>query len=443
MNRNFQIQVDWEQLDDGSPEERSCFAALGIRAHGTWMTEGRDDLANRLRQAPHLSAYHLAEWFAWNWWRLRWEPRASSADWDLAHRMVSVGQGYIWPDLTIFSDGERTALVAKAGRDQPQAPFRYISETAAVLPSLDFEAEIDQFCVQVIERLDAAGIRDSNFNTIWNELTLERADPQMARVRKLEALLGLQPDQLGVETLNAFLASEGEYGEGAVNELAADQGCASAGGGVLPGDLVAQTRRFGYEFAPRDMVDLPSAAGVMQALSHTPAWRAGSTLAKQLRSQQKLVDDAAVSDHLLAEMAAVEARALEGTPADDSRISCLLAEPGSPGRIMLRSKWKTGRRFELARLLGDHLMGHPGTLHPATRAFTYRQKMQRAFAAELLSPFVAVDALLQGDYSPEAQTEVANHFNVSELTVRTQLVNHHRLDRDQLDSEPDLSLVAA
>lgn len=45
------------------------------------------------------------------------------------------------------------------------------------------------------------------------------------------------------------------------------------------------------------------------------------------------------------------------------------------------------------------------------------------------------------DYSPEKQQIVAEHFEVSEMTIRTQLVNHHVLDRERLDTE-DFALAA-
>jgi Zn-dependent peptidase ImmA (M78 family) len=61
--------------------------------------------------------------------------------------------------------------------------------------------------------------------------------------------------------------------------------------------------------------------------------------------------------------------------------------------------------------------------------------MQRSFAAELLSPFDAVDDMLQGDYSAEAQQGAAEHFDVSERTILTLLVNHRRLEREELDEE--------
>ena len=79
---------------------------------------------------------------------------------------------------------------------------------------------------------------------------------------------------------------------------------------------------------------------------------------------------------------------------------------------------------------------------PATRAHTYRQKAQRAFAAELLAPFEAVDAMLAGDADDEERRQaVANHFAVSSMAVDTLLMNHGRLQRE--DPERDFDAAAA
>ena len=56
--------------------------------------------------------------------------------------------------------------------------------------------------------------------------------------------------------------------------------------------------------------------------------------------------------------------------------------------------------------------------------------MQRAFAAELLSPFAFAKEVMGGDYSEENQNEVADYFTVSPMTIQTQLVNHGLVDRD-------------
>ena len=68
--------------------------------------------------------------------------------------------------------------------------------------------------------------------------------------------------------------------------------------------------------------------------------------------------------------------------------------------------------------------------------------MQRSFAAELLSPFEAVEEFLGGDYSEENRQDAAEQFNVSEFTIRTLLVNHGRLEREEMDGDFDVSAAA-
>ncbi|MYA16932.1 MAG: hypothetical protein F4Z28_09290, partial [Gammaproteobacteria bacterium] len=68
----------------------------------------------------------------------------------------------------------------------------------------------------------------------------------------------------------------------------------------------------------------------------------------------------------------------------------------------------------MARLIADRLfennIGDP--LLPATQSYIYRQKAQRAFAAELLAPIDAEDDFLDGDRSEDRHNDAAEHFNV-------------------------------
>jgi len=433
MKRPWSITADWENLDEGSPEERACFAALGIQASDIWFTEGRDAIANRLRRAPLLSAYHLAEWFAWNWWRLRWEPRASSPDWDLAHKVANIGNGYIWPNVTIFSDGERTALISRATTERAETPFRYITDAATILQSNDFESEVDEFIEQVLERLDSADIEESNLSKLWIDISAERADPEVARVRKLEALMGKNPDELDEELTSVLTADSKKLGFAAVNEIAADFGQGRDAKVLTSVAIIDLARRAGFSAKPADMVRLASALALTPSRGQVPAWRLGAMAAKALRDQEGL-GDSPLSDAQLLTFLATDAKAISAPVAGGSGVSFLLKE-AQGASVVLRSRWKTGWRFEVARLLGVTLLDSEDHLFPATRAHTYRQKAQRSFAAELLSPFLAVSNMLQGDFSQEAQLDVAEYFGVSEITVRTQLVNHKVLDREELDPE--------
>jgi hypothetical protein len=436
MPASLTLTTGWEALDAGSPEERACFAALGIQARGSWLSEGRDAFANRLRQAPLLSAYHLAEWFAWNWWRLRWEPRSRARDCDFAHRVSSIGGGYVWPNITIFSDGERTALIAKPTAERPETQFRYISDCAAVIPAVEFESEIDRFIDEVLQRLETEGVEGTNLEAVWKDVCAERRTPEEARRRKLEALLGYDADEASAHIIDQMMKDAEQLSRPGIEEIAAEHG---QSGTVLTAADISEIARHGYEGSPRNVVSLEH---TLPSRASFPAWLVGRDAARALREQLGLESEP-ISDVRLADIGGVQTRAIQERAAYPG-ISFVLEESFDRSRVVFRSKWRTGRRFEFARLLGDRIViRDAGKFFPATRAYTYRQKMQRSFAAEFLSPFEAVDELLAGDYSMENQLDVAEHFEVSPVTVSTLLVNHERIKREALDDELETESTAA
>lgn len=362
--------------------------------------------------------------------------------WDFSHRMASIGGGYIWPDITIFSDGERTVLLSRATAERPQTPFRYINRVAPVISALDFERGVEVFVAQVLERLETMGVRESNLSCVWRDVQAERGDETLGRRRKLEALMGVDPGESDPELVERVLADAVRLGQGAVEELAADAGGAAERRRVLSADeLAGLAVRSGFAASFDDAVRLAAPVSVAPR-GQLAAWQLGADAAKALRAQEAL-GEGAIDDAALAALLGVTPAALKRPAGVETvGISFALRQAGEADRVLLRSRVPAGRRFELARLLGDRLLGDVAdSLLPATRSTTYRQKAQRAFAAELLSPFAQVLGMLDGDFSAESQQEVAEHFKVSELTIRTQLVNHRILDRDELESE-EFSIAA-
>src|SRR5208337_2777810 len=115
---------------------------------------------------PLVSGYHTAEWFAWNWWRLRFEPRSGAPEWWRAHKMTAIGEGYVWPNLTIFSDGVRTALLAEPSARPDAKPFRYLGALPCILPSIVFEEAVDTFIPRILGRLRDQGVDPTNLDRI-------------------------------------------------------------------------------------------------------------------------------------------------------------------------------------------------------------------------------------------------------------------------------------
>ena len=429
MPVGLEIALAPERLDDGTPEERACFGLFTIRAGEADLTSGIDYFVSAYRSGPLVSGYHAAEWFAWNWWRLRYEPRSMASEWWRAHKMNAIGEGYVWPNLTIFSDGVRTALLAEPSARPDAKPFRYLGAFPCVLPSGTFEAAVDAFIPRILGRLRDQGVGETNLDQIWRDVLAERANPEEARRRRLEALLGRDADAVEDNAIDQLVVDAASLGERAVEELAAEH---ARGGTLLTAQALEEiaSGSGGTDVSPRDAVRLAAGTGPRSG-ADVPAWQIGADAARALRAQEHLGGER-IPDNRLAELAGTSVQALR-RHAPHAPLSFQLDRDPTHARLVLRSRWQAGRRFELARLLAEQIVpSPPGRLHTATRAYTYRQKMQRAFAAEFLSPFAAVDAMLDGDYSAEAQADAAEHFQVSERTILTLLVNHRRLDREEL-----------
>jgi hypothetical protein len=285
MPDGLEISVAPERLDEGSPEERACFGLFSVRCGANELTAGVDHFASSLRTGPLVSGYHAGEWFAWNWWRLRYEPRSTTQEWWRAHTMSTIGEGYAWPNLTIFSDGVRTVLVAKPSARVDAKPFRYLGSVPVVVPSTRFEDAVDGFIRRLIARLREQGVPETNLDRIWREVLAERSDPDLARHRRLEALLGRGADEGDEKDVERLVADASLLGEGAVEELAAES---ARGGEMMTAEALERiAERSGSDASPRDAVRLLDTAD-LQFRADRPAWRIGSEAARRLRTQEPL-----------------------------------------------------------------------------------------------------------------------------------------------------------
>jgi hypothetical protein len=140
------------------------------------------------------------------------------------------------------------------------------------------------------------------------------------------------------------------------------------------------------------------------------------------------LDGQPVPNDRLAEVIGVDPRALSDQ-ADGADFTYWIDEGPAPERILLRPRRETGRRFDIARLIGDRAISAAlSPVRPVTKSYRARQKFQRAFAAEFLCPLDRVLEMTGGDYSEDMR------FNVSEMAVQTMLVNNGYLERETLAS---------
>ena len=422
-----------DSLDIGSPEERAGFGTIKIETDDALLTEGIDQHIGKHREGPLVSGYHLAEWLAWNWWRLRWEwwhPRNASEDviddWDFAHRLSTIGEGYEWPNMTVASDGFQSAIITEPSIDH--ASFRYSGAPMTLISANVMEAAVDRFVSDIVALMDKKELRETNLHRLWSELQIERQDPETASLRRLEARLGYDPDEadhLGEE----WRDDAARLGGDSLEELAADAAYLCKPNDMMSASCITEMAdSCGFEASGQDSI-VPWERS-QEEWGIWEAWRIGESYARRLRMEERIDVVDPVSNGRLAELAGVSKKAISRSDCIGDISFFLNRDLGTSARMVFRSKWENGRRFALARIIGDRLFAWTDKMFPATRSFTYRQKAQRAFAAEFLSPFEGVRDMLGTDDSEDRQNEIAEHYQVWSITIKTILMNKGIISRD-------------
>ena len=428
-------------LDVGSREERATFGALQMQVNGRCLTEGvASDCSNELLPGPYISGYHLAEWIMWNWWRLLWEPEQArpTREWMFSHCLSSIGEGYVWPNITILSDGCLARVVSAPTADAAPGLYRYLGAPVAEVVSAEhLQRGLRRLVRTVLERLEGAALANTNLHHLWRDVQLASEDTRAARLRRVEARLGLDPNDVAETAIQASCEAAESLGMDALEEIAADPGANKPETLPTMATVRQSARESGFDAQLRNAVELDRQDGI-PAWGTVAAWRVGGAAARSLRRQEGF-DGEIIDNNRLSELFGTTSTVLESGSNHTPQLSFMLRD-GDLGRVALRSKWETGRRFALARLLGDRLLlqlGEP--LRPATEAYTYRQKAQRAFAAELLCPYDALVDFLGTDCSEHRCKEAAEHFRVSSLVIDSLLASNEGR-RGSLPRSPRRSL---
>lgn len=437
MSSSFSIHYKWLRKGRTKEPERAAQADISILANETCLTHN----VELLHAVPHdyarLSAFHLSRWFAENWWRLFWEPGGSqpTPEWQMRHNIGAVGGGYVWPNLSFTSDWNTISIRSTPTAPRAAEPIYYTKDYRYFISASDFEQGIADFVNATIDRLSMATPSYKDLAILWNEVVEERHDPEAAQWRKLEACLGYDPDEAPEGLLESLQGEYSKYGAPTVHELAAGSGSQALN---HLRDLVADIEMHG------SLVRVPQYKDVQERLAGQPTdpnvlpWQRAVQAAKAARQVWGL-NSGPIRNDMLAEILGLELTESYMGKQDDTQRLPLSAgmrnddvEDGF--RISLHQRHPHGRRFMVARLVGDYVGTQQGeTLMPATNTYTSRQKFQRAFAQEFLCPWDELSTFLHGESLEDDDiNDAAGYFEVSPLLVTTTLVNKGWLDQGHI-----------
>lgn len=427
---SLEIAVDWrpDAMRRANPAEseddEATLGELRIAVGDILLTQAETDGGNRQR-GPRIAASCLAEWLAWHWWRILWEPARAgllhpSMEWSRAHDMACIGGGWLWPNIKLTSDGHNVTLHARPTDATSIEPLSFLADAVGHVPREDFEAGVDFFLEQVANRLDEQRGQDGHLARMIKELNDDRHDIEASMHRRIEARLGCDPDEGDPELIAQTIAGGNELGSNAMEELVADQPLSAA-------DVRQAAVKHGFAANPDEGVTgnpaLNPALGRVHRGAYVP-WRVGVAAAQDLRRRERLGGDP-IDDGALENLLGIVNGAIQGRRRYQNA-SFMLRGRNQRHDVVLKAGHRTGRRFAVARILGDRMLAPPSheSLLPVTDAETCRQKMQRAFAAEFLCPFSSLKDEMHGDCSSKGMERAAKHFGVSPLLAQRQLSNH-------------------
>jgi len=363
----------------------------------------------------------LAFWLVHNWWRLRHEPVPSEdlaidalpASWRLAHDFRSVEGGYRWPSAIVWGGDDLVFATAESDPVGITAPVQFLASARGIsVPATEFESGVDRFlntfAGQEVLGSEIAALRS------------ERLNADYAAWRRVEAKLGFDPDAAPATVMTEMAKLASLYGSVNIEEAA----CAA------PGDAAPSTLESLIGRAQTDDAwECHFSQGIHMQTVHSPSsapWQAAEDVAAAVRSQLGGTDS--LNDRVLANLCGTQPVAFAEVHTAKPQYGLRVTDQGVD-RVVVRSRWRGGRRFQFARALGDSLLmgSHPGTtlLGPIADSTTSRQKFQRAFGAALLCPIDRLRSYLPEE-NPDADDidAAAKHFEVSPVLVRSTLLNH-------------------
>jgi hypothetical protein len=441
MITDLNISVEeWLSTEDGDDVDRATGAEISIRVGSHLVTEVEDYRAKTVRPTIRASAAALASWLLSNWWRLRWEPYkelegSEFVNWAMSHSLPAIGGGYVWPPLTLIGSNGRYIVANFEGRTQSEpaglSPIRYLNSFDELIDGAAFESSVSDFIGSVIARLDSQQLRNTYLHELWMTVRAEKKNSKQLSLRRLEALLGLDPADDETIVRSLLRHWQQQVGHDALEEIAAASQASRVEDELrVAKDAASQLKTF----AEVDIFStLRAWARSEHSLFRTIPWKFGQEMAYKLREAWEF-GMRPVTTRQIANRLEITASKLK---ASEFQVPFSFAVRGTHDEklgFVLRGRHEQGRRFDIARLLGDHIgLETKDHWKPATKSLTARQKFQRAFAAEFLCPSQVVAERFVAPVRLDDLDELAENL-AKEYEVSQQIVIYHLVNRGLIPS---------
>jgi len=430
---------EWEPGDGvRAAEHQVTWARLEIWVGSDCLTLVEDRETQSSRRSIYCSMYPLAEWIAYNWWFLRADarpipeftrprtnlsivgPQSNERGRLNRHGLQSAGDGFAWPYLLIMPQGKSTRLLWR--RDQavsPGRPVRFLSQGEAVLDNQEVEQTLAALVEAVLTRLREQGVTDTFLEKEWSEVLRIEKDEEEKEFCLAAARLGLDPFSEASEVESEILRAAEELSGDVFGDFLDAVSPQNIGTGL---HWISRAKRLIHKSASQaspTISELRRETRRGNEARGSRPWEVGWRQASEVRS---LLSTAPEEIFLIDDLVDSKIRTVE-----DRGLQAIGSTPSEATPVVVLGRQQSTRtsRFTLTRALW-HMLYEDDPLFLVTGAYTDRQKMERAFAAELLAPAKGIAERLGGTPDVvllEDLEEVAQYFRVPPMVVEHQVEN--------------------
>ncbi|MDS4041931.1 MAG: hypothetical protein RKP20_12225 [Candidatus Competibacter sp.] len=431
--RMFEVRQSWISIEGGEPEFHHTMAQLEIFVNGCNLTRNENIWSQSVHDSVIVSTYPLALWILQSWWRLLYEPLPPHGtpvnDWRMAHELGAANYGFVWPKIIFVSDSKNIQIWAIPSDGGSQQSVRYLNglNPPASISIPEFRDSILDFLSTTNNRLNSLRFPHSDLSELLKIILDEQRDEASSTYRKLEAVMGFDPDECPSSTMNYALQLRQNYGEETLMELAPVYGKAA----LKP---IEQFISAEGVFGKPSFTIWHEAKQIKSVLAPWKmAVKDAQRIRKQVGNENGLIKTEVLFD--LLGVASEDVRKWEPT----NRASVSVGIPMNSHqqiKFVPRKRHPISKRFELSRYIGDYLYAGKNLWLTNTDLGTARQRYQRAFAAEFLCPIDGLIEFLQNDFSDEAIDDAADYFDVSQQMITSLLANNHVIEKIPQDEIP-------
>jgi hypothetical protein len=413
----MRLSAEWQDPGvSASAELRATFCLLAIELEGKLVSRFFDERYGRAHDRIAMPAYLVAQGLARAWWSLL-SGRSGLI------RLRRFRDGFAVPDIRFAPDGRYIDITAEPF-EYGNPPVTFTRRAAERIAVDDLERDMSEFIESVVEKLSDHRIRKSWLQDRWSLIQASLEDDEERVFCEAAGALGIDPYLCNEDEAKAIDAAAEYFEDEALLEFLASQR-----GHQLPPALawlLSAEAQLGEKavlpYVAKIAADLISEKAATYYRPSQP-WELGYRLAEDCRAALGLDPERVFED--VEDVAALFGGS--GFLVATGRVPGVRAEAYSNGAtkiIVADLPAPQSRTFAMMRAIGDFLAFRQEGRSPITETYSYRQRVGRAFAVEMLAPATTI---LQMEHDGWAVDEIAAARNVSELAIARHLENRRAL----------------